>query len=354
MSSSTANAIRLVSNRVYGYGLIFVTFSTFLSCAINIPLFSSKNYRKNPYSLYILTYEINNCLEILLFVLPAAVRFLTRDSSIGGYVWCKMTSYFGDIFYCMPILVLCLASIDRYYATSRTAQLRQRSTMKMAIISILIVICLSLLLPSANLFYYDVDYTFNVSICLMVSETYNIYYSYVFIFSTCTCLPTITLTVFGLLTYRNIKHLRRVRPAGTSVIAMISHTVDHVPGNIAVANNNNHSERTIVRSQNPQPVIGTRQRLDEQFSTILIAQISFFVVTSVPIAIKFIYSTVTANNVKSDTNLAMEGLFLAITTVMALIRASSTFSFYYLSSSSYRKNVNNMICKKRQIRLAID
>ncbi|CAF1172945.1 unnamed protein product [Adineta steineri] len=92
--------------------------------------------------------------------------------------WCKLVNYSGDAGYTLLVLALCLGSIDRYHATSRNARLRQRSSMKVATISVTIITLISLLLAIPDLLYWYIDNSFGYPICIYDSTFYLIYSSY--------------------------------------------------------------------------------------------------------------------------------------------------------------------------------
>ena len=249
---------------------------------------------------------MSNAVNLLVYVLPTVVGLITGENG---------TEIYHHLF-ALSTISLCLASIDRYYSTNPNALVRQRSSMKAAKISILIALFASLLLAIPELLYRGIDYTYGTPICTKISPVYNLYLTYffnpVYVF-----LPIIVLLVFGILTYGNLKRVHRV-----NIVFNIS-------------NENSRQKKIIIR----------RKRIDRQFSTILILQILYFSLTTIPICIKIIYSTATKNFIKSDISLAIEGLFSAIAYVVSCAPFSSSFYIYYLFSSSYRQNLKKIIFK---------
>ncbi|CAF3936281.1 unnamed protein product, partial [Adineta steineri] len=137
-------------------------------------------------------------------MLPSVVGFFNGKNGTETYVWwCKIMNYSADVGYTLSVLALCLASIDRYHATSRNARLRQRSSMKVATISVSIVTLISLLLSMPDLLY-----------CLLI--------------------------IFGVLTYYNLKNVQhasvRNRPNVISAGATAAHTASMIT---RIPNNNN-------------------------------------------------------------------------------------------------------------------
>ena len=349
MSSSTVDTINFASTTVYIYGCIFIIIVGLLSNFINILLFSSKNYRTNPCSFYLMTTEMSNLINLLVYVLPTVVGLITGQNGTETYAWwCKLLNYFGNHLMALSIITLCLASMDRYHCTSRNARQRNRSSMKVTKISILVAVIASLLLAIPELLYRGIDSSYGIPMCIKISSIYNLYLTY-FFNPVYIILPIILLSVIGILTYRNIKSARHVNPVNTIHNVNLVKAVFSVPRLVSATKNDGNAYFTLNESQKLTIVITNKQRIDRQFSTILIIQILYFSFTTIPLCIRLIYSTVTKNDVKGDMSQAIEGLFTAITYVISCAPFSSSFYIYYLLSSTYRQNVNKMLSKTSQM-----
>ncbi|CAF3693887.1 unnamed protein product [Adineta steineri] len=109
--------------------------------------------------------------------------------------------------------------------------------------------------------------------------------------------------------------MHQARHRHTRVAMNVATSVLTVTKLYATQNNDNNNVR-----------ISTDQR---QTQTIL-----SFAIATVPLCARLIYSTATANEMKSDMSQAIEGLFTAVTDVFA-----------------YRQNVKKILLKKRQTRI---
>lgn len=350
MSSYTINILNLVSINIYIYGSICIIVIGIFSNIINTVLFSSKNYRTHPCSLYFVTTEVSNLISLLIYALPITIDLITGHNGTETYAWwCKLTNYFGNILIALSIITLCLASIDRYHSTSRSVRRRERSSMKVAKISILTAVFVSFLLAIPELLYRNIDNSFGIPMCI-ASSAYYLYLTF-FFNPVYILLPIILLSVFGFLTYRNIKnvqHFNSVAPINTINLATTTFTVSNI-GNVL----NNYDNINVImhqRQKQNKKIATNKQRMDRQFSIILIIHVLYYSVTTVPSGIQLIYSMVTKNYVKSDLTMAIEGLFAAIIYVMSCAPFSSTFYIYYLLSPAYRKNVKKIFCKQSEIR----
>jgi hypothetical protein len=352
MSSSAIDTLNFISIKVYIYGYCCVFILGVFSNSINILLFSTKTYRTNPCSLYFIITEMSNLINLLINLLPRIVGLITGKNGTETYLWwCKLMNYLGDANFTVSIMTLCLASIDRYHSTSRNVQRRQRSSMKIAKISISIAIVVSYLLTSPDTYYWVIDSSYGEPMCMILSFVYYYYTNFFLSPVVFTFGPLILLSIFGILTYRNIKSIQRVNPINrisTTNLATATFAVSRISG-AANDDENVHVNLGQHQNQTKKKIANNRQRIDRQFSTILILQILWFGVTIIPACIYFIYARATAKFVKSDMTQAIEGLVASITFVIACMPFCANFYIYYLSSSAYRQNIKKMLCKKNHI-----
>ncbi|CAF0772747.1 unnamed protein product [Adineta steineri] len=260
--------------------------------------------------------------------------------------WCRLVHYFGNAGYTLLVVALCLASIDRYHATSRNARLRQRSSMKVATFSVSIVTLISLLLSIPDLLYWYIDNSFGEPKCVNVStiySTYNMYFLGLVVYSFGTL---ILLIIVGVLTYCNLKNVQHASHPNRTAVISVGATA-HTASMITRIPNNNHS---IIQQNDTQQAINiSKQRIDTQFSVMLILEILCYTFATIPQCIQFIYSQATVNYLKSDMTQAIEGLFASLIYVIACTPYCTSFYIYYFSSSTYRQNIKKILCKKRQI-----
>ena len=98
---------------------------------------------------------------------------------------------------------VCLAILDRYLISSREVRLRRLSgTKKQTKLIILLIICLFVLHGIPMIFYYEIS---NVGTCIISSRIYFYYYLYVIQIFLHGIFPISFLSIFGLLTYKQLK-----------------------------------------------------------------------------------------------------------------------------------------------------
>jgi hypothetical protein len=82
--------------------------------------------------------------------------------------------------------------------------------------------------------------------------------------------PFIFLSVFAILTYRNIRSLRRVNPVTTINNTNLAAATNIVPKTSGAPNNDDSIYVTIDQRQKQKKITTDKQRIDGQFSTVLI------------------------------------------------------------------------------------
>ena len=307
------DSLNYATQQIYIYGYCFIFLTGMIGNTINILMFST-NLRKSPCSLYLLSTEVCDCLEILVWIVPYTVQVMAgvngTESNLG---WCKLMPYLAVAFTMMSMAILCLASIDRYHSTCRNVRQRQWSSMKVAKITILLAILGSLIISIPNLIYYYIENRGHISYCTENSDIYNNYFNY-FVIPVLWCFaPFGILFTFGFLTHRNLKHAQTTATA--------------------TSDRNGTVQKTEM------------ERIEDQLSRMLILQIiCFSISTGTWSAVQF-YFVITVHWQKSDFTYAVENLIISIAAVIYLHYTSSSFYVYYFSSHTYRKRVKQMIGK---------
>jgi len=299
MSEKTNNTLAYVTGQVWLYGSFLLLIPGLIGNSINILMFRTK-LKANPCSIYLLTGDIANSLILLTNLVPSIIDELNgSNGSQTVPVLCKLWSYTPTVFTTISILMLCLASVDRYCSTSRDAHRRKLSSVKVARNSILIAVIVSFLLPIPDLFYSVI----NEGQCGYISESYDKYISYFLIPVLLTILPLFILSIFGCLTRRNL---------------------------------------TICLARKQQT---EAQRLNYQLTYMLLIQIIWFILSTLTLSGVKLYDTIT---VKTRKDLQKGSVKNLIETIAFLIYSSyqcGSFYVYYLTSATYRNGVKKIFKK---------
>lgn len=139
MSSDEAyvQSLAQVQKNVFKFGGPILMGIGTISCAMNLIVFLKKNLRKNPCSIYFVAYNISNllliCTTLLFSILATGYNI---DPSLYDLAFCRFRLYAIFLFDILSPTYLILASIDRILFTSKNARTRQRSTPRLAFITI--------------------------------------------------------------------------------------------------------------------------------------------------------------------------------------------------------------------------
>ncbi|CAF4365098.1 unnamed protein product, partial [Adineta steineri] len=135
MSSEIDYIKSLVSAQTYlfQFGGAFLICIGSIGCIFNLIIFSKKNLRKNPCSVYFIAYNIVN-LSIMCVHLSQTM--LTYGYGISTSTWsnsfCRFVYFDAYVVDILSAFYLILASVDRMLFTSRNARIRRHSNHRVA------------------------------------------------------------------------------------------------------------------------------------------------------------------------------------------------------------------------------
>jgi hypothetical protein len=139
MSSSTEliAAMEAAETYLYRFGCPILMLIGIIGCILNLIVFTQKNLRKNPCSIYFIAYNLANLTYIYssLLALTMSIGY-SIDPSSHNLAICHLRLYITVLFNCLTAFYLILAAIDRILITSPNALTRQRSTRRFAYVCI--------------------------------------------------------------------------------------------------------------------------------------------------------------------------------------------------------------------------
>jgi len=175
---------------------------------INVLVFSSvRNYRTTPCTFYFLISSIYNLAYITINLISRIVATgFGMDLTSTSTSWCKIRQF------CLPFLSLisltcsCLATIDQYFVTSQSANLRRFSNIKWSHRIVIIVMIIWFLHGIPYLLFYNISPI--TATCVNTNTIFAVYVTIYLLVLLCV-VPVSVTVLFGYLAYRNI-HLTRV------------------------------------------------------------------------------------------------------------------------------------------------
>ena len=185
-------------------------FGTFL----NILTFTRHTYHKRACSLYLLVASICDFIHLNLGPLSNILQYgFQYDWTITSLIYCKAKSYFVFVFTVMSATLTAIASIDRYFLSSKKTQRWRFNTRVIAVRCIVFAVCFWSVASVPIAFCYTRFSHSSDNEELTCTNPCRSKFCF-WIQIVCTCifngyLPPLVMIYFGVLTCSNTRHLNR-------------------------------------------------------------------------------------------------------------------------------------------------
>ncbi|CAF1590052.1 unnamed protein product [Adineta ricciae] len=226
MSASSDDYIiylSLIQKNLYAYGGPIVVILGTICCAISLLVFSQKKLRKNPCAMYLIAVNMSSVLYIYLSILIVVLGLgYNIDLSSYNIIICRFIYYFSLLFDGLSSFYLILASIDRVLVTSRSALIRQRSTRRLAVVSLTLGTIFWMVFHCHTfIFIIKQELAPGYFVCYFQAGLYAAlvgYYSTIKV-----VLTSLLLIIFGVWTRQNLQniHRRQIVPANNTIMHSI-------------------------------------------------------------------------------------------------------------------------------------
>ncbi|CAF4022330.1 unnamed protein product [Adineta steineri] len=270
MSSSDGSltSLQSIQTNLFRIGGPILLLLGVVSCVINLIVFTQKNLRKSPCSIYLIAVNIANLLYITI---PVLFVILTTGYGIDVFsanlFICRFYYYISYLFEILSPFYLILASIDRVLVTSTNARTRQKSTPRLAYICIGCGTLLWMLFHCHALILTDIqEIAPGLFLCYPRAGPYVVFMGYYSMFVKAITVPLLMI-IFGTWTANNIRKVRQRRIA-------------------PVIMNNGNTARNSERSFNSK---------DRQFVLMVVVDICIYVACTAMISGVIIYDQIVQN-----------------------------------------------------------
>ena len=293
-----------IQNQMNYYGYIVVMI---LGCIGNVLILIIFNrQRQNVCSIYLINSAVVHSLYLInnfffkIFVLSYA------DESVGALIFCKFSTFIPGYLGQVGKTILIWACIDRFLITSGQVNFRALSTSKRAKYLIIFTYIFWLVAASHPLIFA----TINNGQCTRVGiyATFFTFYAILFV----GLIPSIILTIFAGLTYRNIKHIRsRIEPT---------------------VRGDGHTNHSI-------------QRRDRDLLILVIAEVIMYVITIAPFPAVLLETMISQYilETKSFYYFIAETFALNVSFYLMYIFCAIPFYVYMVASASFRRDCSQLI-----------
>ena len=301
MSIATLNAIQTQIN-THGY-IVPLIFGSIGNVFVLI-LFSRQ--RRNACSIYITGSTAGNLLYLVTNY-PLRMLFVAyNNGSITGLLLCKFSNYIPTALGQAAKTILIFACIDRYLITNERAAMRALSTPKRAKYLVFFAYIFWAIAASHQAIFF----TPNNGQCTRFGLYAIIFTFYSILFVG--LIPSIILSIFACLTYRNLKRLRnRVQPINP---------------------NTGHANHIV-------------QRRDRDLLILVIAEVVVYIVSTALFPISLLETMISGYVVpaKSPYHARAEIFAFNISVFVLNIYSAAPFYIYTASSASFRRDFRQLI-----------
>ncbi|CAF1183884.1 unnamed protein product [Didymodactylos carnosus] len=224
---------------------------------------------------------------------------------------CKIRNYLAHVAVYQSSLFITMACIDRCAATCTNVKYRKfyESVVAYRVLPVSILFCFLIL--SHIPIWFETEYVlseFNVKVmrCYARKGTYRLVFNTFFLIFY-SIIPLTLMSVFGLITVRNIRH-----------------------------------KLLCCQTQKSRYL----RKKDHQLITMMLMQILLFIILTFPFAIEKFYSILTENNVKSSLTIAWDNFVKSVILLLLYTNYSDSFYLYTLSATVFRKEFLAIFQKK--------
>jgi len=310
--ADTIALVNFLNKTISQYGLGLIWFVGNIGSALNCIVFYQPAFRKSPCAMYFIASNISQFFTFNFALFTRMLQYGYDVQAINIFPWyCKIRYYLFYIFVANSRYNIIMASMDRWFASSRDAVRRQWSSPKIALRFIIGNFILWFIIYLQVIIFY----TINSGSCQPQPGTYRTVFS-IYLAIDSGILPTSLMLVFGLLVAKNV-HQTKQRIAATTAI------------------------------NEGQPVYANRMsRKDMQLQKMLGNQILLFIILNIPNPCYLIYRVFTADTLKSPLRLTIEVFIENMTYVLIYLGFSLTFANFAVSSDMFRREFQQFIQTK--------
>ncbi|CAF3398395.1 unnamed protein product [Rotaria sp. Silwood1] len=252
-------------------------------------------------------------MTLIVGIGPVVYSLNNPDPQIQSLLFCKLRGYIFQICLMLSRWFVAFACIDRYALTSDKAHLRNFAKPKIAYRIIIIIIIFWSIICSHRLIFYEIK----ENLCSIINNMAAALYHGLYVIIGGGIFPTVIMIISGWLIRRNLAY--------------------------------KHKKRT-------QLSLGDNQRslLDQQVLRILFAQITCYIIFTIPQLCNLVFNTISITILnRSNERLAIERFLSFIAELMLYLFPVTSFYLYTLTSRTFRKELikffRSIFCRKSRI-----
>ncbi|CAF0759704.1 unnamed protein product [Adineta steineri] len=301
--SSVSETLTNIQNEAAPYIYYTELFLGFISCSMNILLFSRRQFRTMSISIS----SVAMWTTLSTGVISCIYTIHYADPSVTSVFYCKFRNYLQIFAYMIMRWSLAFACLDRVALSSSNIRWHSFSKVHVAYRVVAIMIVTWLILPVPSLFYYNIK----GPICAAIYNRATQYYHPIFIIITGFIIPVSIMIISAFLIYNNLVKKRKRRQLM-----------------------NTQQQQQEIRNQTNNQ----QRKRDRQVLWILLCQSIAYICATIPWLIYLTYSTIAVSVTnKSSERLVIERFAYFLVEPIQYLFPMSSFYLYVMTSSMYRK-----------------
>ncbi|CAF1302344.1 unnamed protein product [Didymodactylos carnosus] len=309
-SSTTTTQLQYAQEQLNRYmPMVLLIFGSFGNI-LNVIILTRKQLCTNPTSTYFLASTLAGCTALLFGSLLRVLDGYYIYPTAASDLYCKVRVFLNFFSLSLASWFIVLACVDRYVSSSKNVKIRSFSSVKTAKRAIGLMTILICSLFSPMLYCIRGMWAAAVLNCGPPSPTCQQYNSFNVLINL-SLLPPLLMLIFGLLTVRNVRSIaRRIVPSTTT-------TTIGVPSRM--------------------------KNKDRQLTVMLIVQVAFITIISLPFSVDRIYAVLTISLVKSNERQDIENFLYTLLNLVQFINSATSFYLFTLTGTIFRQELKRLI-----------
>jgi hypothetical protein len=289
---------------------------------LNILVLSQRPLRSNSCAWLFLVSSIVNAIGILAGLTSRILSTWGADLTTTNQFLCKFRIFLALYGITIGYWLIMLATVDRWLSSSRDVNRRQKSTLKNAQRSTILVVTIATIAQAQNFYCFEANLINSPTKCFTRTFLCAIVSSLSYALITI-LFPLLFMVVFGLVTISNLREAQsRLQPVAMPVDARFG-----------------DNGATVSIGQQTE-----RKKTDRHLLIMLFVQVLLMLLLTLPLSAIQLYLTMTSHIVKSTLRNAIENFIFNILLLFLYLACGMPFYIYTLSGGSvFRKALFNLL-----------
>ena len=210
MSSTTVSPLLFAAKQVTIYLNTPILILGVIGNILNVMIFLSlQTFRENSCAFYLTIMSIANIVQLLTGVFSRIMISGFNINIVSSMFYCKFNWFCIELCVLTSFTCMCLATIDQFLATCSNPRWQQWVNIKVAhrLTTGFFILWLLHGIPYWIYFNVIISSTTHQPTCVITNGIFSLYHTYAFYIILTSVIPLCVTTIFGTLSYRNVRQL---------------------------------------------------------------------------------------------------------------------------------------------------